>query len=162
MGILAHRKLLTLTSWVVILANPFPIPASAGTEQDLQTKTPLQIAAQPTSAASLVVQPASPVSLIPFTLASDPSLVRLLARADEWYEWVLDGKVNGLSSISRLAGFSERYVTKVFQSALLAPDIVDAIIEGRQPPNLTCEKLCRDLPISWVEQRHQLGSPAHP
>src|SRR5690349_10889579 len=72
MRILGLRTFVTLTSWVVILANPLPIPAFAGTEQDFQTKTPTprQIEAQPTSASRLVVEPASVAFPIPPTLAS--------------------------------------------------------------------------------------------
>jgi hypothetical protein len=69
---LGLRKVVTLTSWVVILANPLPIPAFAGSEQDLQTKTPMprQIEAPPASASSVVLQPASVAVPIPSTLAS--------------------------------------------------------------------------------------------
>ena len=72
MGIFGLRRVFTLTSWVVILANPLPIPAFASSEQDLEIKTPVfrQIEAQPTSAASLVVQPTPAAFLIPSTLGS--------------------------------------------------------------------------------------------
>jgi hypothetical protein len=42
---------------------------------------------------------------------------------------------------------------------LLAPDIVEAILDGRQPVELTVTRLkrVRDLPISWAEQRRILG-----
>jgi hypothetical protein len=56
----------------MILANPLPIPAFAGSEQELQTKEPIsrQIEAQPTSALSLVSEPASVAFPVPSTLAS--------------------------------------------------------------------------------------------
>ena len=58
-----------------------------------------------------------------------------------------------------LGKFAERYVGRVLEGAFLAPDIVEAILQGRQPPGLTFEKLCQPLPLSWVEQREQLGFP---
>jgi len=72
MRISGPRRFVTLTSWVVILTNPLPILAFAGSEQDLQTPTaiPRQTEAQPTSAPSLVLQPASVAFPIPSTLAS--------------------------------------------------------------------------------------------
>jgi hypothetical protein len=44
--------------------------------------------------------------------------------------------------------------------AFLAPDIVKAILDGRQPLDLTFEKLTRRLPADWTQQRKQLGFPA--
>jgi Putative beta-barrel porin-2, OmpL-like. bbp2 len=71
---LGLRNFVILTSWVVLLANPLPIPAFAGSEQDLQTKTPIpgQVEAQATSASSLVLQPASVAVTTLSTLASNP------------------------------------------------------------------------------------------
>ena len=66
-----------------------------------------------------------------------------------------------MRSLARDAGLTERYVGKVFRCAFLAPDIVEAILAGRQPHDLNFHKLCHDIPLSWVEQREQLGfSPA--
>jgi hypothetical protein len=58
---LGLRKVVTLTSWVVILANSLSISAFANSEQDLQTKTPIdrQIEAQPASASNVVLRPTS-------------------------------------------------------------------------------------------------------
>jgi len=72
MRVLGLKRFVTSTSWVMILANPLPIPAFAGSEQELQTKEPIpqQIEAQPTSALSLVSQPASVAVPVPSTLAS--------------------------------------------------------------------------------------------
>jgi hypothetical protein len=55
------------------------------------------------------------------------------------------------------AGVTERYIGKVFGCAFLAPDIVEAILEGRQPRDLSFKKLCNDIPLSWTEQRKQFG-----
>jgi hypothetical protein len=41
----------------------------------------------------------------------------------------------------------------------LAPDIVEAILKGRQPLDLTFEKLCKHIPLRWVEQRVHFGFP---
>ena len=68
---LGLRRVVTLTAWVVILANPLPIPAFAGGEQDIQTTTPIpqQIEAQPASTPSLILEPGSVAFPIPFTMA---------------------------------------------------------------------------------------------
>jgi hypothetical protein len=64
--------------------------------------------------------------------------------------------------LAREAGLTERYVSKVFRCAFLAPDIVEAILAGRQPQDLNFDKLCQNVPLSWAEQREQLGfSPSY-
>jgi len=77
------------------------------------------------------------------------SLLKAVARGRQWYDWILAGEVSGRRSIAQKLALDERY----------APDIVEAILDGRQPSDLTFEKLTRGLPLSWVEQREQLGFP---
>jgi site-specific DNA recombinase len=106
----------------------------------------------------LVVPPSSSVS------REHPKLplIKALARAHGWYEKVVQGKAFDMRSLARDAGLTERYVGKVFRCAFLAPDIVEAILAGRQPHDLNFDKLCQNLSLSWVEQREQLGfSPAN-
>jgi site-specific DNA recombinase len=86
-----------------------------------------------------------------------PSLLKAVARARQWYEWVIAGKVWGGRSIALKAGFSERHVSQILECAFLAPDIVEAILDGRQPADLTWRKLTRNVPMNWVEQRNRLG-----
>jgi site-specific DNA recombinase len=87
------------------------------------------------------------------------SLVKAVVRAHGWYQKVLDGRALDQRSLARQTGLTERYVGRVFACAFLAPDIAEAILEGRQPPDLTFEKLTRNIPLSWVEQRKQFGFP---
>jgi DNA invertase Pin-like site-specific DNA recombinase len=86
-----------------------------------------------------------------------PPLLKAIARAHDWYETVIQGKALDMRSLARQTGITERYVGKVFGCALLAPDIVEAILDGRTPVDLTFEKLYQDIPRSWVEQRTRLG-----
>ncbi|HWY21211.1 MAG TPA: hypothetical protein VNX26_08325 [Candidatus Acidoferrum sp.] len=64
-----------------------------------------------------------------------------------------------MRSLARQAGLTERYVGKVFSCSLLAPDIIESILEGRQPHDLNFEKLCEQVPSSWTEQRERFGFP---
>jgi len=91
------------------------------------------------------------------------SLIKAVARAHGWYERVLEGNALDRRSLARHAGLTERYVRKVFGCAFLAPDIVEAILQGRQPHDLNFEKLCKHIPLSWTEQRRKFGfHPASP
>ncbi|HEY6769455.1 MAG TPA: recombinase family protein [Candidatus Sulfotelmatobacter sp.] len=91
------------------------------------------------------------------------SLLKAVARGRQWYEWIVAGEVSGRRSIAQRVGLNERYVGRVLECAFLAPDIVEAILDGRQPPDLTFKKLTHGLPLSWIEQRRELGFPSlHP
>jgi site-specific DNA recombinase len=103
----------------------------------------------------LVVPPNSSVSIG----NPKPSLIKAIARAHGWYEKVVQGNALDMRSLARQAGLTERYVGKVFGCALLAPDIIESILEGRQPHDLNFEKLCKHVPLSWAEQREQFGFP---
>ncbi len=92
-----------------------------------------------------------------FSHQPNPSLMKAVARARGWYERVLEGKSSDQRSLTLHAGMTERYIGKVFGCAFLAPDIVEAILEGRQPRDLTFKNLCSNIPLSWIEQRKQFG-----
>ncbi len=64
-----------------------------------------------------------------------------------------------LQRIAEAAGVSPSYVTRLLRLSYLAPDIVTAVVDGQQPPELTAEKLMRNtrLPLSWEAQRKRLG-----
>jgi site-specific DNA recombinase len=84
------------------------------------------------------------------------SLLKAVARGRQWYEQILAGEVSSQRAIAQRLGVSERYVGRILECAFLAPDIVEAILEGRQPATLTFNKLTRSLPASWDAQRELL------
>ena len=86
-----------------------------------------------------------------------PSLIKAIARAHDWYEKIVAGGMTGRRSIGKATGLDERYVAQVLHAAFLSPDIVEAILDGQQPVDLTMEKLRKRLPADWQEQRMRLG-----
>jgi site-specific DNA recombinase len=102
-----------------------------------------------------LVVPPNPSEVSPHQ--PNASLMKAVARARGWYERVLEGKSSDQRSLTLHAGVTERYIGKVFGCAFLAPDIVEAILEGRQPRDLSFKKLCSNIPLSWIEQRKQFG-----
>jgi len=89
----------------------------------------------------------------------DPSLVRLVVQARDWWEQLLAGEVATAADIARSEGLTRSHVSRVIRLAFLAPDIVQAILDGNAPPDLTAERLLKrtDLPLDWVDQRQLLG-----
>lgn len=83
-------------------------------------------------------------------------LIKAVARAHDWYARIVGGELTGCGSIARATGLDERYVSRIFECAFLAPDTVESILDGRQPANLALENLRPHLPIEWAAQRHLL------
>lgn len=84
-------------------------------------------------------------------------LVHRWARA--WFDELAEGRTPSLAAIAAREGVSDRYIGNLLPLAFLAPDIVEAIVAGRQPPGLTAESLIKrtDLPMDWDRQREALG-----
>ena len=87
------------------------------------------------------------------------SLIKAVARAHDWYRRIIRGELTGSRSIANATGLDERYVNRILQFAFLAPDIVESILDGRQPANMTLENFRTHLPTMWETQRQRLGFP---
>ena len=93
---------------------------------------------------------------------ADPQLQLLVAQAHRWNAILVRGQASTVRALSQQVGVLEYEVSRVLPLAYLAPDIVEAILEGRQPIELTANKLKRigSLPRAWAAQRVLLGFPA--
>jgi hypothetical protein len=80
-----------------------------------------------------------------------------VARAHKWKQRLLSGEAPSISAIAREEGVTKRYVARIMRLAFLAPDIVEAILDGHQPADLELERLLRGIPIGWQEQRRAFG-----
>lgn len=89
----------------------------------------------------------------------DRTLLRALARAHAWTADLRTGKL--LSEIAAATSHSESYVRTRAQLAFLSPTIQNAIFEGRQPPDLTLERIVRQpIPLDWDRQAILYGFDA--
>ena len=89
----------------------------------------------------------------------DPVLLKLVARGTSWWQAILAGKT--IAQIAREEGVCNRQITSHLPAAFIAPDILERIVDGRQPPLLTASWLRNtDLPMLWEDQRRMLGLPA--
>ena len=89
----------------------------------------------------------------------DSGLIDLVSRTYQWVQKFCNREVATVREISQKEDIDEGDASRFLPLAFLAPDIVDAILRGRQPIGLTLEKLkrLRNLPKSWEEQRKLLG-----
>ena len=96
----------------------------------------------------------------PFATAKpDARLVKLLTRARRFNAALLDSDGVPFAALAKRQGVSPSYFTRLVRLSYLAPDITEAILDGRQPLDLTADKLLAlsRLPLTWCEQRTVLG-----
>ncbi len=92
----------------------------------------------------------------------DETLISLIAQAHCWMADLASGKANTIRDIALSASVDESDISRFLPLAFLASDIVEAIVAGKQPVDLTTERLkrIRSLPHAWQDQRRLLGFPA--
>jgi len=90
---------------------------------------------------------------------TDPILLREVARAYRCFDALLTRKVASFSELAAREQIDGRYLRRILPLAFLAPGIVRAIVEGRQPLDLTAKALVRRtvLPLDWQQQKRVLG-----
>lgn len=83
----------------------------------------------------------------------DSTLVKAIARAHRWKRMLESGEFASVAELAAAEKINESYVCRVLRLTLLAPQIVEAILDGRQPPELQMDNLLRPFPVEWLEQR---------
>ena len=93
---------------------------------------------------------------------TDDALIKIISNAHRWMQQLQSGAAATVVEIAIAETLDDGEISRVLPLAFLAPDIVEAILEGRQPLNLTARDLKRlkPLPTSWANQRQVLGFPA--
>jgi hypothetical protein len=83
----------------------------------------------------------------------DNAMVKAIARAFRWRDMLESGEYVTIREIAAAEKINETYVGRVLQLTLLAPDLVEATLGGRQPAEMTLVVLTRRFPVGWREQR---------
>ena len=111
----------------------------------------------------LVVAPNACVfSGAPARTRADPALVKALARAHRWKRLLEIRRYGSLAELAAAEKIDRSYLGKMLRLTLLAPDIVEALLDGRQPANLVLPALLEPMSSMWEEQRSTLAKPEVP
>ncbi|MFC3085036.1 hypothetical protein [Tabrizicola soli] len=86
----------------------------------------------------------------------DDALVKALARAFRWKRMLESGDFATVAELAARERIAVSYLTRVLRLTQLAPDLVEAILEGRQPPGLTLQSLRGQIPDEWSGQIESL------
>jgi hypothetical protein len=84
---------------------------------------------------------------------ADPALLKALGRASRWKRLLDDGTYASVSDIARAEKLDRTYVGDILRLTLLAPWVVEAIVEGRHPAEMTLPGMMKEVPIEWEAQR---------
>ena len=92
------------------------------------------------------------------TTLADPTLLKALGRAFRWQKLLDDGTYLSISDIARAEKLDRTYVGDVLRLTLLAPWVVEAIVEGRQAAEMTLPVLMKPLEVEWEGQQISMYS----
>jgi hypothetical protein len=98
------------------------------------------------------------VTAAPVARHVNNAIVKAIARAFRWRNMLESGQYQTIREIAAAETIHETYVGRVLRLTFLAPDIVGAIVNGRQPAGLQLDALMRRFPVGWEEQRATLLS----
>jgi len=83
------------------------------------------------------------------TTRGDPALVKALARAFRWRRLLEEGRYASIREFAAAEGVDRAYIGRVLNLTLLAPDLMEAILDGREPATLDMTTLMAGCPAHW-------------
>jgi hypothetical protein len=92
------------------------------------------------------------VTAAPVARHVDNAMVKAIARAFRWRRLIESGGYASVAELAAAEKINQSYVCRILRLTLLAPGIVDAILDGRQPAGLMLVNLMQSFPVSWQEQ----------
>ena len=83
---------------------------------------------------------------------TDNTLVKALARAFRWKRMLESREFATIAELAEREGIAPSYMTRVLRLTLLAPDIIEAILDGKQGPEVMLARLLGPFPLEWAQQ----------
>jgi len=84
---------------------------------------------------------------------TDSSLIKALARAFRWKRMLESGEFATIAGLAEREGIAPSYMTRVLRLTLLSPDIIEAILDGKQGPAMTLARVLEPFPMAWSAQQ---------
>jgi hypothetical protein len=100
----------------------------------------------------VVVSPDGQRTWAPLQPRIDNTLLRAVVQAFHWKNLLEAGQFATVSELAAAEGLNRSYASHMLRLILLAPDLVEAILDGRQPPTMQLQPLMRWLPVEWDDQ----------
>jgi hypothetical protein len=87
----------------------------------------------------------------------DDTLIKALVRAHRWRRHIESGRAKSITDLAEQEGVTDAYVCRLLPLTCVAPDIVEAILDGRQPKGLRLTEMLGNGPLVWKEQCCLIG-----
>lgn len=132
----------------IVQFNPVEVSSDGRT---MTVTVPLQLATR--GGRKIVLTPDHAPPWVPRISMIDDRLVNALARGYRWQCMLEKGEYSSTEAIAAKEGVSRSFVSRLLRLLLLAPDIIESVLDGRHPGSLQAEVLKGALPLSWDQQR---------
>ena len=96
-----------------------------------------------------IIVPEGLPGTLPTKSPTQEPLMTALARAFHWQELLDTGRYRSVTELAEALGLDRSYVSRILRLTLLAPDIVEAIVHGREPSGRSLERLVKGMPAAW-------------
>jgi hypothetical protein len=106
----------------------------------------------------LIVSPAGAAPWAPSRPQIDNTLLRAVVQAFHWKRQLELGQFATISELAESERLDRSFVSHVLRLTLLAPDLIEAILDGRQPRTMELQPLVRGFAVAWQRQRCAQGS----
>lgn len=103
----------------------------------------------------LTPQGATPWSAAPRV---DTALLKAIVRAHRWRQLLEGGEYASSAELAKAEKVNASYLSRILRLTLIAPEIIEAVLTGRQPSTLQLDDLLKPLPATWARQKAQLFS----
>ncbi|QDM19123.1 hypothetical protein FNL56_26830 [Tardiphaga sp. vice304] len=103
-----------------------------------------------------VVTPPDAAPWIPRAARIDSTLVKAVVRAHRWRDMLESGRHATVRDLAKAEGINESYLSRILRLTLLAPALIQSILEGQQSDGLELNGLLGPLPLDWARQQEQL------
>ena len=143
-----------MTSQQNLVIGQFGRPTLSKNERTISVHIPISMRHQ--GGRKQVVTPAGATPWIPIPPRVNNTLVKAIVRAHRWRDMLESGNYATVRDLAKAETIDEVYLGRVLRLTLLAPKIVEAILEGKHPATLELDDLLKQFPIEWEQQRGRL------
>jgi hypothetical protein len=144
-----------MTKPATICAGQFARPGLSKDGRTMTVHIPITLRHQ--GGRKHVVTPAGATPWLSTPARVDNTIVKAIVRAHRWRDMLESGRFATVRDLAKAEAINESYLGRILRLTLLAPTIIEAILEGRQSQALQLETLLGHFPIEWDKQREMLA-----
>jgi hypothetical protein len=130
--------------------DPFGSGDSRAHARTVTVRVPLRLHMR--GARKLVLTPNGSIAGVPHQRSVDNALLKAIARAYRWRRMLESGAYASTTELAKEETINQSYLCRVLRLTLLAPNIVEAILNGESYPTLELKNLMKPFPIEWAKQ----------